>query len=341
MKYIFTALLLYIGIIVGSDIVEYIYDIPVWDQTWRTSNCYNWFEQYLEKDYDRNKDYSEGIFENNWNMSLQNATINKYQYIFDKLELKKGMKLLDAGCGTGVWMDFLKTRGVETVGLTLSNDQAKLVRDKGLIVHVMDYRKLNKDFIGQFDRITALGSSEHVCLSRGSLNKNVAAKRCNQTRLNVWKLFNNYLKPDGKVYITMLTINNNYEWSIWDYLQAYILERHYGGYYSNWNDIENVIDYTGFYIGDVQDKTKDYHWSSIADKDHFGHWYIKWHEYTFNKISYIFKNITDPFLLHHWAYYYLDSWMWQFGGYQTTPLNFEQVTNSPMHLKYFMLKKLT
>ena len=63
-------------------------------QTTRTSKCYDWFEQYLEKDYDRNKDYSEGLFgtkdeydvEEFLTTTLEEATERKYEYIFKKLE---------------------------------------------------------------------------------------------------------------------------------------------------------------------------------------------------------------------------------------------------------------
>src|SRR3990172_2447105 len=82
----------------------------------------------------------EGIFENNYSMTLQEATINKYEYIFNKLELKPGMKLLDAGCGTGVWMEFCRSKGIDVIGMTLSPEQAQLVKNKGLTVYVGDYR---------------------------------------------------------------------------------------------------------------------------------------------------------------------------------------------------------
>ncbi len=324
----------------ARDLAEYYDYYEFWDQTERTATCYNWFEQYLEKNYDRNKDYSEGVFENNFSLTLDQATQKKYDYIFNKLELKPGMKLLDAGCGTGKWMQYCKERGVTVVGLTLSTEQAKVVREKGLEVQVSDYRKRNETFVGSFDRITALGSSEHVCSSLGALT-GAAAERCNQIRIDTWKLFHDYLKPSGKFYVTVLTINKNAKWHLSDWMQSYILERHYGGYYSTMEDIFNkVVPKTGFKLTDLQDKTIDYHWSSIVDKDHFGHWTIKWDENTYNKISYLLKgSVTDPHLIHRWLYYFMNTWMWQFGAYQEKPLTPEQVESAPVQLKYFMLKK--
>ena len=343
----------YVGVIGACDIAEYRFDIPnpISSQTTRTSRCYDWFEQYLEKNYDRNKDYSEGLFgktdsyneKDYFETNLEAATERKYEYIFNKLDLKPGMKLLDAGCGTGKWMKYVRDRGVDVVGMTLSEEQAKVVREKGLDVRVQDYRVRNTSFLDSFDRITALGSSEHVCSSRGTLKEkgNVAAKRCNQTRIETWKLFNEYLKPSGKLYVTVLIRNKGKKNSLGDWAQSYVLERHYGGYYSKLDDIvEKVVPETGFTLTDLQDKTRDYHWSSVSDKDHFGHWTIKWNEDMANKVSYIFKGlVTDPYLPHHWMYYFMDTWMWQFGGYQDTPLTDEQVQNAPIQLKYFMLEK--
>ena len=331
----------YFSLFFGCEVLEWRFNVPVWNQTERTATCYNWFEQYLEKNYDRNKDYSEGIFEDNYAMSLQEATQNKYAYIFDKLGLKPGMKLLDAGCGTGVWMEFCKKRGDDVVGLTLSKEQAKEVRKKGMDVHVADYRDRNPSFIYEFDRITALGSSEHISSCAGCLIPGVAQNRANEIRIETWKLFYQYLKPEGKCYLTLLTINDKVDWSHGDWFQTYILERHYGGFYSTLDAItDTVLPETGFDLVDIQDKTKDYHWSSVADKDHFGHWAINWGEAPFNKLFYIFKGLaSDPFLIYHWMYYFKDTWMWQFGGYQNTPLTDAQVKQSPMLLKYFMLEK--
>lgn len=340
-RFFLGAIITYCLLFAVSEFSESVLNIPVWNQTERTTACYDWFEQYLVKDYDKNKDYSEGIFEDDYSMSLKEATENKYKYVFDKLGLKPGMTLLDAGCGTGVWMEYCRARGVDVTGLTLSEEQAKKVRQKGLKVLTIDYRKENKDFINRFDRITALGSSEHISTSRGWLGSNAAKERSNRTFVDTWKLFHSYLKPSGKCYITALTINTHSKWSWKDYFQCYILERHYGGCYSTIDTIKDkIVPNTGFTISDIQDTTKDYHWSSVADKDHFGHWSINWKEGPLNKISYIIKGlITDPFLVHHWLYYAKNTWMWQFGGYQDTPLTDEQVSTSPMLLKYFLLEK--
>jgi hypothetical protein len=144
------------------------------------------------------------------------------------------------------------------------------------------------------------------------------AERCNETRIKTWKLLSEYLKPSGKMYVTLLTINQEKtDWTFDDYVQAATLERTYGGFYSTMSDIEHkVIPFTGFKMTDLQDKTADYHWSSFADPDHFGYWNIKWHEHFLYKVGYTLQGVfTDPQLIPRWVYYNRGTWIsWQFGS---------------------------
>lgn len=318
--------------------------ISLWNQTERTSNCYDWFEQYLSQNYDEDfkMDYVESYFNGDYKLSIKDATIKKYDYIFEKLQLKPGMKLLDMGCGSGIWMLYCKNRGVETVGLTLSKEQARVSREKGLEVYVQDYRLENSNFINQFDRITLQGSTEHNCSFTGiynifGYNKNI--DKCNNIRTDLFKLCKKYLKENSKIYIAGLVINDDYKFSNYDLLQGYIMERHYGGRYSRFDDYKKSLTDADLKILNIKDTTADYHYSSIADEDYFGCWKVKWNENTLNKITYFIKGVlSDPYLLHHWLYYSLDTWQWQFGSScsHKKPLTDEEVNNSPCQNKWFL-----
>ncbi|TNJ36861.1 cyclopropane fatty acyl phospholipid synthase [Prosthecochloris vibrioformis] len=100
-----------------------------------------------------------------WNNAdtLQQAQKNKLRLIFDKLQLKPGMHLLDIGCGWGGAAKFAAEEyGVEVTGITISSEQADLAKHmcKGLPVSIQlqDYRTLE----GRFDRIYSIGMFEHV-----------------------------------------------------------------------------------------------------------------------------------------------------------------------------------
>ncbi|OGT26680.1 MAG: hypothetical protein A3I77_07625 [Gammaproteobacteria bacterium RIFCSPLOWO2_02_FULL_42_14] len=332
----------YFSLLFMRNVAWYFFNLPTRDQTKTTRNCYDWFEHYLPP-IKHKIDYSEGLFDfEEKGMTLETATENKYRYIFELLELKPGMSLLDVGCGSGVWMEYCAQQGVKVIGLTLSLEQVSVVRKKGLEVMQQDYRVKNPSFIGQFDRITTLGSTEHLCSSMGVFSNNAARLRSQKTIANVWRLFQSYLKPDGKIFVTTLTWNEKVPWSLLDRTQAFVLDQHHGGYYPHLSDLKNkVAPDAGLKMTHIEDHTADYHWSSMVDKRHFGYFTIDWDENTVDKIRYIFTSfLKGPFQFpFHWLYQVFDTWMWQFGGPKNRSLVPEEVEHvAHAQLKYFLLQ---
>jgi len=309
-----------------ADFADYGLAVPAWDQTERTTSCYDWLQQYLSEGYDADsgKDYVEARFDGDYSLTMRQATLKKYNYLYDALGLRPGMKLLDMGCGTGVWMDFCRHRGVDVTGLTLSGEQAKIVRRKGMRAHVTDYRDPIRRFQragGRFDRVTLFGSTEHDCQITGVLNlfdspigaSNVRA--CNETRRRLFALVKSYLARDGKMFIASLVNNDGYRYTAYDRCQGYLMDRFYGGRYSKFSEYKASIQRAGFRIDEINDTTADYHYSAIADPDFFGCFTVKWHESTLNKLAWIVRGLLlDPFLAHKWLYYSCDTWQWQFGS---------------------------
>jgi cyclopropane fatty-acyl-phospholipid synthase-like methyltransferase len=316
----------------------------IWSQQERTSECYDWFSHYLKKDYGivngtLEFDLSESIYFNDYTLSNEEALLNKYNLIFESLNLSKGKRMLDCGCGTGTWMSFCKERGVDVVGFTLSEEQQKTVEEKGLTAYVKDYRVFDKQFMNHFDAISVIGSTEHITVFSSFYT---VEKNSYHAYANVFKILHQYLKPEGKILMTALVQGKpeSERSDVYSRFQAYILSRHYGGYYSKVPIIHKAIIDNGFTIDSIQDYTRDYHWISVREPDHFGHWCVPWKENPLDKVGYFIKGLfTDPFLLHHWLYYGLDTWMWHLGGYQKTPLTDEQVKHAVGNLKYFSISK--
>lgn len=95
--------------------------------------------------------------------NLDEAQENKLDLVCRKIGLKKGMKVLDIGCGWGSFAKFAAEKyGAHVLGITVSHEQIALGKKmcEGLPVELeyMDYR----DVSGQFDRIVSLGMFEHV-----------------------------------------------------------------------------------------------------------------------------------------------------------------------------------
>lgn len=128
---------------------------------------YNIGNDFYKLWLDDSMTYSCGYFINQED-SLNKAQKNKIEHILAKLNLKEGQTLLDIGCGWGeLIITAAKKYKVKTLGVTLSSEQALIVKERiknekieDLVeVQLMDYREL-KD--RKFDRIVSVGMLEHV-----------------------------------------------------------------------------------------------------------------------------------------------------------------------------------
>jgi len=140
------------------------------------------YELFLDED----KQYSCAYFTDP-NNGLEQAQLDKKAHIAAKLALEPGQRVLDIGCGWGGMALFLhRVAGVDVLGVTLSEHQLKIARQRaqaaGVSDHVkfelIDYRLLDQ----QFDRIVSVGMFEHV----GARHYDEFFAKCR-----------NLLKPDG------------------------------------------------------------------------------------------------------------------------------------------------
>jgi len=95
--------------------------------------------------------------------NLDQAQEDKLDLVCKKIELKKGNRVLDIGCGWGSFAKFAAEKyGAKVVGITISKEQVKLAKEncKGLPIEIrlQDYREVNE----KFDHIVSLGMFEHV-----------------------------------------------------------------------------------------------------------------------------------------------------------------------------------
>ena len=110
--------------------------------------------------------YSCAYFTNPKN-SLEQAQSDKKAHIAAKLALAPGQHVLDSGCGWGGTALYLnRVAGVRVTGVTLSEEQLKVARERAAAAGVadqvrfelIDYRQVE----GRFDRIVSIGMFEHV-----------------------------------------------------------------------------------------------------------------------------------------------------------------------------------
>jgi cyclopropane-fatty-acyl-phospholipid synthase len=100
--------------------------------------------------------------------TLEEAQETKLELVCTKLGLEPGMRVLDVGCGWGSFAVHAATRhGVHVTGITLSEPQAALARERAreagvadrVEIRVQDYRELGGE---RFDRVASIGMVEHV-----------------------------------------------------------------------------------------------------------------------------------------------------------------------------------
>ena len=120
------------------------------------------YELFLDDD----RQYSCAYFTDP-NNSLEQAQADKKAHIAAKLALRPGLRVLDIGSGWGGMALYMhRVAGVDVLGVTLSEQQLKVSRERAAAVGVsdhvkfelIDYRHLDETF----DRIVSVGMFEHV-----------------------------------------------------------------------------------------------------------------------------------------------------------------------------------
>lgn len=194
----------------------------------------DFYEQWL----DPTLTYSCAYFTDDNKDDLEQAQIAKVHHILNKLHPQKGKTLLDIGCGWGTLMlTAAKEYGLKVTGVTLSEEQYKLVQkkiyDENLQdvaeVKLEDYRELGDQ---QWDYVTSVGMFEHV----GSEN--------------LGEYFNDvakYLKTDGVALIHGITRQQGGATNAW--INKYIFP---GGYIPGLVEIISRIEEAHLQISDVE-----------------------------------------------------------------------------------------
>lgn len=110
--------------------------------------------------------YSTGYFRTPED-TLEQAQEQKLTRLARKLDLKRGQRLLDVGCGWGHLMFHAAEKyGVECLGITLSDNQTSYIREQARVrklpvkVRTMNY--LEVDDTMKWDRIVTVGMNCHV-----------------------------------------------------------------------------------------------------------------------------------------------------------------------------------
>lgn len=150
--------------------------------------------------------YTSGIYKHG-NETLVQAQQHKMDYVANAINVKKGMNVLDIGCGWGPMVRHLTDKyGAKVTGVTLSKEQHKFAttvfnKDNGGRILLQDAMKLGETEgivpAGGFDAITSLEMAEHVGIKRYDEFLNMV---------------NSLLKPDGTFYFQVAGLRRQWQY---------------------------------------------------------------------------------------------------------------------------------
>lgn len=253
--------------------------------------------------------YSEGYFiDGNYNITPKQAENQKFDMVIDLLNIKKGAKILTFGCGTCTMEIYLKNKGYDVHGLTLSQEQVNNCRRQGIKAFTWDMTKYNKNFENKFDHLIVMGSTEHIQTGCSKKFNTYQEKLKENTHL-----FNNiyrYLKKNGTIYVSGLHLNEKFIKS----REMYVTDRMCGSTYTlNDNDynMKKAAELNGLKTLHWNDITNRYYMITYLDNNHFG---SPASPFCPLMILTLIMSLIFPPLIHYYEFYVFGYWMWGFDG---------------------------
>ncbi|UFH54867.1 cyclopropane-fatty-acyl-phospholipid synthase family protein [Spirosoma sp. KNUC1025] len=149
-------------------------------------------------------DYSGAMYNGDFSLTLEQAQRQKHKFIADSLRVGAGTKLLDMGCGWGPFLQYVKERGADARGVTLSSGQAEACRENGLTVDIKDCRQITPADYGTFDAVSCIGGMEHFC----SVEQYLAGEQDN-VYADFFSNLNDLLPTGGRYYMQTMVFGKN------------------------------------------------------------------------------------------------------------------------------------
>ncbi len=186
---------------------------------------------------DPDRQYSCAYFQTQ-DTDLNEAQLAKKRHLAAKLQVSKGEKLLDIGCGWGgLGLYFARVLGADVTGVTLSHEQFGIANQRAKALGLEnrakflleDYRNLN----AQFDKIVSVGMFEHVGIGHFK---------------EYFDHVKRLLKPDGR--FVLHSIGRSGEPGATNpWIAKYIFP---GGYIPSLSEVIPVIEKSGLIITDIE-----------------------------------------------------------------------------------------
>ena len=258
--------------------------------------------------YDVNDNLTEGYFPDKTKLSKEEGEINRFEEFIRLLDIKEGDCVLDAGCGRGRFVKYLRSKNIDAYGITITKDQFKEnTKNIGPYFYYGDYSVFQHELENKFDHIILPGSLEHPFGGNHAMESSYEYK-FNKMR-KMFSMMKKYFKNDSeqkKILSTCLHMNMKYKNSY----ELYIMERGAGWLYPPIYELSvaDSLKAAGYDVLLNEDYSWHYYFTSVCDPTHFG--YPRDIGTFFTAISmFLYPNI---FFLNRVASN--GFWMWMFDG---------------------------
>lgn len=292
----------------------------------RTALFYDITTTYFIKNAKNNTNLTEGLYLKDLNdlnslmtideckkLDPTQANHNKFMKVLMDMNIPKEeyskIKILDIGCGNGDFIKYCKSIGIQASGLSISKNQVNQLKEQNIDVYLGSYRELQKQFIGKYDIITCWGCLEHItdsypCSKSGE-------KKAKKILKKMMEYFKQYYKENSKYkYFFNATLHFNPKFC--NTLNAYFMERAYGGWYFYDKPGERIGDLIeGFHEIYSRDMTYHYYAVTKIDPKHFG---TPRSLDLYSIICMIGSFFINPHICAMLLYTLRGEWMWQFDG---------------------------
>lgn len=223
---------------------------------------YDVFSETLRRSLGEHFDFTCAFYNGDYSKTLEQAQKDKHEYILKNIRFRKGMKVLDIGCGWGPMLKVIQEKGGKAVGITLSKDQVEICRQNGLDTYLKDWKNLTVKNFGKFDGIVSVGAFEHFC----SPKEHLKGKQ-DMIYKQFFKLCHNLLPKGGRLYLQTTVWGKNvppYEnislkapKDSNEYLLA-LLEKFFPGSWIPFGKEQVILNAHGFKTISVNTSTEDY-----------------------------------------------------------------------------------
>ena len=185
--------------------------------------------------------YTQGVYERD-DETLDVATTRKFDYAFEKLQLKPGDHILEVGPGWGAWFEYAASRGVKCTGISISKESIRFLTEKGKKLGY-DWELIESDLFDyktdvKYDAIMIMGVIEHV-----------------PDYLRVLEKFMTLIKPGGRIFLDGSACTKKYE------LSSFMVKYIYPGNHSFLvlDDFLNKLAKTPMQVEEIHNDTWSYY----------------------------------------------------------------------------------